>query len=58
VVKIAEAKNRSKLFHVEHRGGGKISVEKGHCFTWNGRSAEIFRENGSFHVEATLGISD
>jgi len=28
VVKIAEAETRSKVFHVEHRGGGRISVEK------------------------------
>jgi hypothetical protein len=27
-VKIAEAETRSKVFHVEHRGGGRISVEK------------------------------
>jgi hypothetical protein len=27
VVKVPEAKNRSKVFHVEHRGGGKIPVE-------------------------------
>jgi hypothetical protein len=46
------------LFHVEHRDGGKISVEKDHCFTWNGPSAEPPVENRSLHVEPTLGISD
>jgi len=28
VVKITEAETRSKVFHLEHRGGGRISVEK------------------------------
>jgi hypothetical protein len=41
---------------VEHRGGGKISVEKP---TVSRETVEGWRfpfENGSFHVQRTLGV--
>jgi hypothetical protein len=56
VVKIAEAKNRSKVFHVEHRVDGGISVEKPAVSRGTVEAWRFSFENEMFHVEHTLGV--
>jgi hypothetical protein len=55
-VKIAEAKNRSKVFHVEHRVGGRISVEKPAVSRGTVEAWRLSLEDGTFHVEHTFGV--
>jgi len=56
VVKIAEAKNRSKVFHVEHGVDGGISVEKPAVSRGTVEAWRFPLETEMFHVEHTLGV--
>jgi hypothetical protein len=56
VVKIAEAKNRSKVFHVEHRVDAGISVEKLAVSRGTVEAWRFSLETETFHVEHALGV--